>query len=121
MDAAVTRIKNNKHSVWIFPEGTRNSRTDDFLPFKKGAFHVSIESGAPIIPVVIGPLSSIADLKNKRVVGGEFTIRILPPVYTTHLTKGDLDTLVDKVRNDMLVAFQDICKKSAQRNNIKTQ
>ena len=33
--------------VWIAPEGTR-SRTGEFLPFKKGAFYLALESGLPI-------------------------------------------------------------------------
>jgi len=41
-----------KSNVLIFPEGSR-SVDGKLLPFKKGAFALSIESGVPIIPVVI--------------------------------------------------------------------
>lgn len=38
--------------VWIAPEGTR-SRTGQLLPFKKGGFVLSLDTGAPILPVSI--------------------------------------------------------------------
>ncbi|MEI7490491.1 MAG: lysophospholipid acyltransferase family protein [Bacteroidota bacterium] len=39
-------------SVMIFPEGTR-SKDGRLQPFKTGAFHLALETGRPILPVVI--------------------------------------------------------------------
>jgi lysophosphatidate acyltransferase len=40
-------------SLWVFPEGTRSSsEAPNLLPFKKGAFHLAVQAGVPIIPVV---------------------------------------------------------------------
>ena len=36
----------------IFPEGTRGNGVE-LLPFKRGAFHLAVKSGAPIVPVII--------------------------------------------------------------------
>lgn len=37
----------------MFPEGTRTTfETPNMLPFKKGAFHLAIQAGVPIVPVV---------------------------------------------------------------------
>jgi 1-acyl-sn-glycerol-3-phosphate acyltransferase len=39
-------------NVLIFPEGSRSTE-GRLLPFKKGAFSLSLESGVPIVPVII--------------------------------------------------------------------
>jgi 1-acyl-sn-glycerol-3-phosphate acyltransferase len=39
-------------SMTIWPEGTR-SRDGRLLPFKKGPFHLAIESGVPIVPITL--------------------------------------------------------------------
>ena len=39
-------------SLWIAPEGTR-SRTGKLGPFKKGGFHLAVNTGLPILPVSI--------------------------------------------------------------------
>jgi 1-acyl-sn-glycerol-3-phosphate acyltransferase len=36
----------------VFPEGTR-SPDGRLLPFKRGAFHLAIEAGVPIVPITI--------------------------------------------------------------------
>ncbi len=47
-----TAVKSLKKgwSVLVFPEGTR-SLDGALKPFKKGAFHIAIETGLPVIPV----------------------------------------------------------------------
>lgn len=52
MDAM--RILKNGEKLAMFPEGTRNKRSDEeFLPFHSGAALISIKTGTPVIPVVI--------------------------------------------------------------------
>ena len=53
LTAAGEAIKARHTSLWMFPEGTRSMREHhDMLPFKKGAFHMAIQAGVPIVPVV---------------------------------------------------------------------
>ena len=50
---AGAKMKQNGTSIWLFPEGTRTlSPKASMKPFKKGAFHLALQSGIPIIPVV---------------------------------------------------------------------
>jgi len=69
-------------NVLIFPEGSR-SVDGKLLPFKKGAFSLAIESGVPIVPVVISgtrhlvPKGSISWQKVKKV---GIKIRIMEPM-----------------------------------------
>lgn len=91
-----------KKSLWIFPEGTRSGlATPDLLPFKKGAFHLAIQAGAPVVPVVCENYSRLFDSKS-RFESGTIRIKVLPPVPTKHLTAEDAADLADKVREIML-------------------
>jgi lysophosphatidate acyltransferase len=49
------------------------------LPFKKGAFHLAVQAGVPIVPVVVANYSDILYVKDKKFVSG--TIPIKGTVY----------------------------------------
>lgn len=51
LDGVVERIRSGT-SLMIFPEGTR-SPTPVLGPFRKGAFHLAVQAGVPIVPVVL--------------------------------------------------------------------
>lgn len=95
-------MNDKKLSLWIFPEGTRSGlATPDLLPFKKGAFHLAIQAGVPVIPVVCENYNRLFDSKS-RFESGTIKIKVLPPVPTKHLTAEDANDLTDKVRGMML-------------------
>ena len=51
--AAGETIRSRHTSLWVFAEGTRSMRPyNDMKPLKKGAFHMAVQAGIPIIPVV---------------------------------------------------------------------
>lgn len=74
-DGAVDEMKTHQQSVFIFPEGTR-SYSDEamLLPFKKGAFHLAVRAGVPIVPVVTENYAHIMSPRAWRFDAG--TIRI---------------------------------------------
>ena len=89
-------------SVMIFPEGTR-SRTDELLPFKDGAFRLAVESGVPVLPLVVAGTRG-AMRKGSLIFGRSVAeVRALAPVPTEGLTIADVPALRDRVR-DMIVA-----------------
>lgn len=45
-------INENAAKLLFFPEGTRH-QGDKLLPFKKGAFHIAVQSESAIQPVVV--------------------------------------------------------------------
>ena len=57
-DSAVDSVRqaidvlNSGLSTMVYPEGTR-SRDGRLLPFKKGPFHLAMDSGVPVVPVTI--------------------------------------------------------------------
>ncbi|KAL4257356.1 1-acyl-sn-glycerol-3-phosphate acyltransferase [Pleurotus pulmonarius] len=110
LEAAGEEIKREKLSLWIFPEGTRHSsEAPDMLPLKKGGFHLAIQAGVPIIPVVF---ENYWRLYHRGVFeGGKLKIRILPPIPTTGLTTSDVHGLATRVRDQMLEALREISVK----------
>ncbi|KAK6200391.1 uncharacterized protein RJT21DRAFT_43600 [Scheffersomyces amazonensis] len=110
LDTALVSLKKDNRALFIFPEGTR-SRTEklEFLPFKKGAFHLAKQAGIPIVPIVVSNTSNIFSSKRKIFNTGEITIEVLPPVSTDSLvTKEDVGNLCNKVRDDMLEVYKRI-------------
>ena len=53
VEAAGEKMKKDNISLWMYPEGTRRLfKTPDMLPLKKGGFHLAINAGIPIVPIV---------------------------------------------------------------------
>lgn len=100
-------MKARHTSLWLFPEGTRSMREyHDMLPFKKGAFHLAVQAGVPIVPVVC---ENYWRLYRKGVFGsGTLKIKVLPPVPTTGLTTVDIPDLVNRVRDQMVATLREI-------------
>lgn len=67
-----------QRNMIIFAEGTRSDK-EQLLPFKKGAFYMSIQSGMRILPVVVQRYPFL-DHKNKIFGRGEVAVKILPPM-----------------------------------------
>ena len=51
VQAAITVLRKGLHMV-IYPEGTR-SGDGRLMPFKKGPFHLAMDSGFPVVPVTM--------------------------------------------------------------------
>jgi len=87
-------IKNNGVTVWIMPEGTRSkAKSDVVAPFKKGAFHIALSTGAKIIPVAISPYLRDINLNKRR--SGKISISVLPAVTTQNMKPSDLPMLLE--------------------------
>ncbi|MGE0131272.1 MAG: lysophospholipid acyltransferase family protein [Blastocatellales bacterium] len=86
------------HSLMAFPEGTRtvDGRVKDF---KKGVFYMAIEAGVPIVPVVINDTRLVMRKGSKHVVPGDVYLEVLPPVSTQGYTMGNVEELIERVRN----------------------
>jgi len=72
------KIKEDKLSVWMFPEGTR-SRGKGLLPFKTGAFRTAIKAGVPIVPICASNQHETIDFS--RWNNGKIVIEFLDPIY----------------------------------------
>lgn len=108
-DDAVRQMRADRQSVWIFPEGTRsNFTTPDILPFKKGAFHLAIQAGVDIVPVVVQNYSGMFNWRARRCEDGTCRIRVLEPISTAGLSAADVDRLAREVRETMLQHLREL-------------
>jgi len=101
LDKAVERLQNGLDSVVMYPEGHR-SKTKELLPFKKGAFHLAVKSGAPIVPVSISNSDYILPYGSWRMQDGEIKLHYGKPIITKDLTSDDIPMLIEKVREAIL-------------------
>jgi len=88
-------------SVIIFPEGTR-STSDEMGPFKEGAFRLAVDSGVPILPLVVRGTRSALPKHGWRFGKSDAEVRVLPPIETAGLTAKDVPALTQRVREVIL-------------------
>jgi len=84
-------------SVVIAPEGTR-SATHRLGPFKKGAFHVAIEAGVPIVPIVLRNTGDLLWKESFVVRPGKVDVTVLPPISVDGWKAHELERRVAEVR-----------------------
>jgi 1-acyl-sn-glycerol-3-phosphate acyltransferase len=80
-------------SVVIFPEGTRGPESG-LLPFKKGAFVAAIQTGHPVVPVILkGTRAVMPKGDYLSIYPGQVEIVVKPPIPTTGLDYEDRESL----------------------------
>jgi 1-acyl-sn-glycerol-3-phosphate acyltransferase len=94
----VREIVEGGYSFGVFAEGTR-AMPGELLPFKKGAFHLALQTGAAIIPVAIKNTDYLMGKKTAVARSGIMEIVLLPPIETRGKTaEKDLRDLLVKTR-----------------------
>lgn len=107
LNKALAKLKAEKRSLFMFPEGTRSYLKELYLgPFKKGAFHLAVQAQVPLLPIVVSNTSNIINFKDKIFNSGTIVIECLPPIPTAGLTKEDVGNLTEQSRNVMLDAVE---------------
>ncbi|PYG97609.1 1-acyl-sn-glycerol-3-phosphate acyltransferase, partial [Arthrobacter stackebrandtii] len=69
------------------------------LPFKKGAYHMAIEAGVPIVPVCVSRYATRMNLNSWR--QRTVVVRSLPPIATAGMTQKDIPALIEQCRVQM--------------------
>lgn len=76
MAGASREMTQERQSVFIFPEGTRSyAKEPKLLPFKKGAFHLAVQAGVPIVPVVVANYSDVLFVPGWKFKAGNIAIK----------------------------------------------
>lgn len=96
---ASQRIRDGE-SVILFPEGTR-SRDGKLGRFKRGAFHLAIEAGVPVVPVAISGTGKVVRPRSMVVRPGPVRVTFMPPIDAASYAEGGLDDLLERTRREI--------------------
>lgn len=83
-------------SIAIAPEGTR-SATARLGRFKKGAFHIAMQAGVPIVPIVLRNVHDALPKGAWFVRPSQIEVVVHPPIATTGWTRETLDTRIAEI------------------------
>ncbi len=83
-------------SIVIAPEGTR-SYTPRVGEFKKGGFHLAMQAGVPIVPIVIRNAGELMWRNARTMQAGAVQVLVHEPIPTAGWSKADLDAAVERV------------------------
>lgn len=104
MKPLVDAMRHQGKSVAIAPEGTR-SITPKLASFKKGPFHLAMQAGVPIVPVVIQNAGDVAPKGDFVFRQATVEVDVLPPVDTSHWRRETVEEHVAEVRDMFLRAL----------------
>ena len=70
----------------------------ELLPFKKGAFHLALQTGASIVPVAIKNTDWMMGKKTGVAYPGQIEIVLLPPIPIEFGNSSSIPELLDRTR-----------------------
>ena len=89
-------------SFGVCPEGTR-AKPGQMLPFKKGAFHLAVQTGVPIVPIALKNADVLMGRGLAEAWPGTIDMVMMPPVPTSWVKDDqDLDALIAKVQETIM-------------------
>jgi len=97
LNEAVGKIKKNRYSFLVFPEGTRSKsgRTQDF---KKGGFLIALKAGVPVLPVKISGSHQLMPPGRMAIQAGTVEIELFPPLTLAGMPESDLPGLIQNLQ-----------------------
>lgn len=98
LEPAVRRLVDDGISLALSPEGTRTP-TPRLAPFKKGAFHIAMQAGVPIVPIVLRNVGEVMARSSRTIHPGTVQVQVLPPVPTDRWSAETIDEHVAEVRD----------------------
>ena len=97
----LVRNLNRGLSIMVAPEGTRNNTAEPLLPFYNGPFRLAIETGTPIMPLIIHDAKRLMPKGQLGLKPGLIHNYFLPPIFTENMTQDDLPALKAQVYERM--------------------
>ena len=103
-------------SVWIFPEGTRTPE-EKLRRFKRGAFQLSLETGVPLLPVVLVNSDRIFH-KTLVIRPQHVQVAVLEPISCTDFKREGISDR--EVVERLMEAVRDIMQRSYNARVART-
>jgi putative phosphoserine phosphatase/1-acylglycerol-3-phosphate O-acyltransferase len=104
MAPLIDAVKIDGKSIVIAPEGTR-TLSPKLGPFKKGAFHMAIQAGVPMVPIVIHNAGDVAPKNEFLMRPAKVRVDVLPAVDTSKWSVRTMNQHVAEVRGMFLEAL----------------
>lgn len=114
---AVDSLKNGT-SFAIAPEGQR-SRGYKLGPFKMGAFHIAMQAGVPIVPIVIQNSSDSMPKSGVLIRPARISVKVLPPITTGDWSAETIHEQADRIRCLYLEELGQTPEKDVQLRRVK--
>ena len=117
LQPAVDSLKQGTSFV-IAPEGQRG-RGYKLGPFKMGAFHIAMQAGVPVVPIVIANSADSMPKSGVIIRPARIKVKVLPPVKTNDWTKATIHQYVDEIRQMFLEELGQASDQDTQLRRVK--
>lgn len=105
MAPAVARLAQGT-SIVVAPEGTR-SLTSRVGPFKKGPFHLAMQGGVPIVPIIMRNTCELNWRGSKTIRSGVVDVAVLPAIDVSTWRPDELNERIAEVHHLYETALSD--------------
>lgn len=95
----LVKFLNRGSSIVVAPEGTRNDTNEPLLPFQKGAFRLSIETGIPILPMAVIGADQIMKRGSLLLSPGKVKVYFSAPIQPPVTSEDVVNDFTEKCRN----------------------
>ena len=105
MQGVAEKVRREKRSLFIAPEGTR-TKSGEIGPFKKGAFRIALQDKLPIQPVIVAGAWELWPPGAWHPRKGTIHINCLPAIDTSNWNIDSLADHIEDVRAQMVAAYE---------------
>ena len=114
IELTADKIKKDKLSIWMFPEGTR-SRGKGLLPLKTGAFRTAMQAEVPIVPICAS--NQVGTINLNRWDNGKIIIEFLDPIQLNDANRENLRSIINEVHGLMSDKIEKLSIEAAAYHN----
>ena len=100
-----TELVKSGISICIFPEGTRNKGTDDFLPFHDGSFKIAEKTKCPIVPVAIVNSQAVFENQLPWIRASHVIIEYCDPIEVEGMSREEFKGISSRVHDAISEAY----------------